>query len=139
MVGGADLALFDVDASGNLVFMSGVSAESASSDGDDIYDVQVQATDKAGNTSVVQTLAVTVSDVDEFDVGAVTDTDAAADAVQESAAADTLVGIDASATDGDATITRSATRWSTGPATWSPMARSRLTRPRVWFRCGTAC
>ena len=62
----------------------------------------VKATSTDGSSST-QSFTINVGDVDEFDVGAVTDTDAAADAVQEGAAADTLVGIDASATDGDAT------------------------------------
>ena len=41
--------------------------------------------------------------MDEFDVGAVTDADAAANAVDENAVVGTTVGITASASDADAT------------------------------------
>ena len=46
---------------------------------------------------------ITIGDVDEFDVGAVTDTDATANAVDENAADGTAVGITATASDADAT------------------------------------
>ena len=48
-------------------------------------------------------MTINVNDVDEFDVGAVTDSDAAANAVDENAAIGTAVGITASASDADAT------------------------------------
>ena len=50
-----------------------------------------------------QVLAININDVDEFDVGAVTDSDAAANAVDENAANGTVVGVTALATDADAT------------------------------------
>ena len=46
---------------------------------------------------------INVNDVDEFDVGAVTDSDAAANAVNENAANGTVVGVTALASDADAT------------------------------------
>src|SRR4030095_8926732 len=46
---------------------------------------------------------ININDVDEFDVSSPTDTDAAANAVNENAANGTTVGITASASDEDAT------------------------------------
>ena len=63
IVGGADAALFNIDAaSGALSFISAPDAESG---GDNVYDVVVQASD--GERSSSQAIAVTVSDVNEFD------------------------------------------------------------------------
>ena len=50
-----------------------------------------------------QVFAIAINDVDEFDVGAVTDADATVNAVDENAVVGTVVGIDASASDADAT------------------------------------
>ena len=50
-----------------------------------------------------QTFTITVTDFDEFDVGAVTDVDPAANSVAEDAGIGTAVGITASASDADAT------------------------------------
>ena len=50
-----------------------------------------------------QVFAIAINDVDEFDVGAVTDTDGTANAVDENATIGTVVGIDAAASDNDAT------------------------------------
>ncbi len=50
-----------------------------------------------------QVFAININDVDEFDVGAVTDTDGATNEVSENAAIGTVVGIAASAGDADAT------------------------------------
>ena len=50
-----------------------------------------------------QTFTINVTDVNEFDVGAVSDTNAAANAVDENATNGTTVGITAAASDADAT------------------------------------
>ena len=54
-------------------------------------------------TSAVQTVNVTVADVSEFSIGAVGDTDAAVDAVDETATPGTVVGVTAFASDPDVT------------------------------------
>ena len=48
-------------------------------------------------------MTINVNDVDEFDVGSVTDSDATANAVDENATVGTVVGITGSASDADAT------------------------------------
>ena len=48
-------------------------------------------------------MAITINDVDEFDVGAVTDTDATINEVDENATVGTVVGVTAAAADADAT------------------------------------
>ncbi len=64
--------------------------------------IGVTATSQDGSSST-QSFAIAVTDVDEFDVTAPTDTDPAANAVTENAAIGTTVGITAFASDGDAT------------------------------------
>ncbi len=54
-------------------------------------------------TSSVQAYSVGVNDVDEFDVSAISDSDAGTNTVSESAANGTSVGVTALATDADAT------------------------------------
>ncbi len=101
--GGADAALFTIDGStGALSFLSAPNRESPSGfNGDNVYLVTVQASD--GTFSDTQALSISVTDVDEFDVGVVTDTNAASNSVNENAANGTTVGITASASDADAT------------------------------------
>ena len=65
-------------------------------------DIGVRATSSDGSTST-QTFSITINDVDEFNVGAVTDVNAATNTVLENAAVGTAVGITARATDADAT------------------------------------
>ena len=65
--------------------------------------------------------------MDEFDVGAVTDSDATANAVDENAANGTVVGITASASDADATNNAITYSWTTTPADGS-----RSTPTRAW-------
>ena len=103
IVGGADAALFTIDSgSGALSFVSGRNREShTDADSNGVYEVTVQASD--GTLSDTQAISVTITDVDEFDVGAVADSNAAANAVNENAANGTAVGITASASDADAT------------------------------------
>ncbi|WP_284379868.1 cadherin-like domain-containing protein, partial [Litoribrevibacter albus] len=71
-------------------------------------DIIITATSADGSQSH-ETFTVQVSDVDEFDVSAVTDTDSATNTIAENAAAGTQVGITASAADNDATDTVSYT------------------------------
>ncbi len=103
IVGGADAALFAINTStGALRFVAAPNREAPADAGaDNIYDVIVQASDGALSDS--QAIAVTVSDVDEFDLGVVTDTDATANAVNENAANGSAVGVTAFASDADAT------------------------------------
>ncbi len=71
--------------------------------------ITVRATSNDGSTAT-QTFTIALDDVDEFDVTAPGDADAARDAVAENAAIGTTVGITASATDADATTNTIA--WS---------------------------
>jgi Ca2+-binding RTX toxin-like protein len=64
--------------------------------------VTVVATSLDGSTST-QSFTITVNDVDEFDISPLTDADASTDTVAENAAAGTVVGVTARATDADAT------------------------------------
>ncbi len=64
--------------------------------------ITVRATSADGSFTD-QAYTITINDVDEFDVGAVSDTDATTNAVSENAAIGTTVGITASASDADAT------------------------------------
>ncbi len=64
--------------------------------------ITVRATSADGSFTD-QAYTITINDVDEFDVGAVSDTDATTNAVNENAAIGTAVGITASASDADAT------------------------------------
>ncbi|WP_170132316.1 beta strand repeat-containing protein, partial [Hoeflea marina] len=66
------------------------------------YTIQVTATSSDGSTSVAS-YTIALNDLDEFDISAVTDTDAATDSLAEDAAAGTAVGIVAHASDLDAT------------------------------------
>ncbi|WP_192913871.1 cadherin domain-containing protein, partial [Roseibium sediminis] len=66
--------------------------------------VNVQAVSTDGSTST-ETFTVNLTDVDEFDVTAVTDSNSEANKCLLNAATGTLVGITASATDADATDT----------------------------------
>ncbi len=62
----------------------------------------VRVTSADGSYST-QAYTINVNDVDEFDVGAISDTNGTANAVNENAANGTTVGITASASDADAT------------------------------------
>ena len=101
--GGADAARFTINsATGVLSFASAPDYEAPADAGaNNVYNVTVQVSD--GTFTDSQAIAVTVTDVDEFDVGAVSDTNAAANAVNENSANGTAVGLTARATDLDAT------------------------------------
>ncbi|MBN8604209.1 MAG: cadherin domain-containing protein, partial [Planctomycetes bacterium] len=64
--------------------------------------ITVRATSSDGSTSD-QAFSIAINDVDEFDVGTVTDTNATSNNVNENAAVGTIVGITASASDTDST------------------------------------
>ncbi len=65
--------------------------------------ITVRATSADGSYTD-QNFTIGINDVDEFDVGTVTDTNATTDAVNENASVGTVVGITANASDSDATI-----------------------------------
>ncbi len=90
--------LFAIDANTGVVTVAGaIDRETAAS-----YDIEVTATSDDGSTST-QTYTINVNDIDEFDVSTPTDSNASANTVAENAANGTVVGITASASDGDAT------------------------------------
>ena len=65
------------------------------------FTLTVQASD--GSLRDTATITINLNDVDEFDVGAISDTNNTTNAVNENAATGTVVGITASASDADAT------------------------------------
>ncbi len=90
--------LFAIDATTGVVTVAGsIDREAAAS-----YNIEVTATSTDGSTSA-QSYTINVNDIDEFDVGAVTDTDGTANTVAENANVGASVGIDVTASDGDAT------------------------------------
>ncbi|MGN6547614.1 MAG: cadherin domain-containing protein, partial [Aureliella sp.] len=91
---------FAIDASTGAVTVADGSLldrESAAS-----HDIVIRATSVDGSSST-QTFTIAVNDVDEFDITATSDNDAAADAVDENAVNGTVVGVTALASDADAT------------------------------------
>ena len=89
---------FAIDATTGVVTVADPSAidyETATS-----LTIEVTATSDDGSTSA-QTYNIAVNDADEFDVTAVSDTDAATDEVAEDALAGATVGVTAFASDGD--------------------------------------
>ena len=66
------------------------------------HSITVRASSDDGSFNT-QLMTINVNDVDEFDVGVVTDSDATANAVDENATVGTVVGITGSASDADAT------------------------------------
>ncbi len=123
--GGADAARFSINGStGALSFVSAPNYEApADANSDNAYQVTVRVSD--GTLFNSQVLTVTVSDVNEFGVGAITDTNATANSILENSTNGSLVGITANASDADATnnaITYSLTndaggRFAIGAAT----------------------
>jgi hypothetical protein len=91
---------FAIDSGSGVVTLIDASRIDREAQGSHTITVQAQSSD--GSTTT-RSFTVQVLDVDEFDVGAVTDQDGGTDAVDENAAAGTLVGITALAQDGDAT------------------------------------
>ncbi len=89
---------FTINASTGVVTVNGAIDREAA----DQYDITIRATSSDTSFSV-QTFTITIGDVDEFNVGSVTDSNATTNAVNENAAIGTVVGITASASDADAT------------------------------------
>ncbi len=102
IVGGTDMARFNIaSGSGVLTFAAAPDFEAATdSNTNNIYEVIVQVSDGAGRTDT-QTIQVTVTDVDEFDVTPIVDNDAATNQVNENAAPGTILGITAFSNDLD--------------------------------------
>ena len=90
--------LFTIDADTGIVTVAGgIDREAAAS-----YDITVRAT-SSDTSSTTQTFTIAIGDVDEFDTGAVTDSDAAANTVAEDATVGTAVGVTGLASDADVT------------------------------------
>ncbi|MEP3477375.1 MAG: cadherin repeat domain-containing protein, partial [Hyphomicrobiales bacterium] len=88
--------LFAIDANTGEVTVAGsIDYETATN-----HSIEVTATSDDGSTST-QVFAINVNDQDEFDVSAITDTDASANTVDENASVGTSVGITAFASDAD--------------------------------------
>ncbi|MGH1407860.1 MAG: cadherin repeat domain-containing protein, partial [Rhodomicrobiaceae bacterium] len=88
--------LFSIDANTGVVTVaSGLDAETATS-----HNIEVTATSTDGSTTT-ETFSIGVNDVNETSISAISDTDASANGVSESAAIGTAVGITALATDAD--------------------------------------
>ena len=89
---------FTIDANTGVVTVAGgIDREAAAS-----YDITVRAT-STDTSSTTQTYTIAIGDVDEFDTGAVTDSDGGANTVAEDAIVGTTVGLTGLATDADAT------------------------------------
>ncbi|MEQ9407984.1 MAG: cadherin domain-containing protein [Fuerstiella sp.] len=104
IAGGIDAGRFSIDAgTGNLSFAAAPDFESPTDAGaDNIYQVIVEVADGQGRTAQ-QTILISVTDVNEYAVSAVSDADAAANEVVENSANGVTTGITALATDADAT------------------------------------
>ncbi|MFO0817271.1 MAG: cadherin domain-containing protein [Pirellulales bacterium] len=104
ITGGADASKFTINSAlGTLSFLSAPNFESpADVGGDNVYQVQVTANDQRGGVAV-QTITISVTDVDEFDLTPLVDTALAANNVTEDAVVGSTVGITAYSVDGDAT------------------------------------
>ncbi|MFO1171071.1 MAG: cadherin domain-containing protein [Hyphomicrobiaceae bacterium] len=90
--------LFQINAStGVVTTLAAINAETAGTS----KTITVQAASSDGSIST-QTFTITIGDVDEFDVGTVTDNNSATNTVAENAAVGTTVGVTARATDADA-------------------------------------
>ncbi|MEQ9407094.1 MAG: cadherin domain-containing protein [Fuerstiella sp.] len=102
--GGADAAAFTINSStGVLTFVAASNFETpADAGGNNVYDVQVQVSDGVGGLDT-QDIAVTVSDVNESNVSAISDANGTTDEISESAANGTTVGLTALAADPDGT------------------------------------
>ena len=94
-----DAGRFSIDSGTGIVRVAGAIDREA--DGA-TRSITVRATSADGSFSD-QGFTISINDVDEFDVSALADTDATADAVAENAANGTLVGVTALAGDADAT------------------------------------
>ncbi|MDE0866601.1 MAG: DUF4347 domain-containing protein, partial [Rubripirellula sp.] len=106
IVGGDDFSQFRLDpTSGVLEFLTAPDRELPTDASQDaVYELAVQVTDGSGGSDS-QLIFVTLNDVNEYSLGAVTDGDLALDEVAENAVTGTVTGLTALATDADATAT----------------------------------
>ena len=106
IVGGDDFSQFRLDpTSGLLEFLTAPDRELPTDASQDaVYELAVQVTDGSGGSDS-QLIFVTLNDVNEYSLGAVTDVDLALDEVAENAVTGTVTGLTALATDADATAT----------------------------------
>ena len=104
---GDDGPLFSVDVrTGTLAFISAPDFETpGDNNADNTYTLTVQVDDGNGapDSTASQVINISITDLDETDVGNVRDSDNAADELEENSAGGAAVGITASATDADAT------------------------------------
>ena len=89
---------FAVDANTGVVTVAGALDHESSTS----HVIEVTSTSADGSTSA-QSFTINVSDINEFDVGAISDSDASANAVDENSVAGTVVGVTALASDPDGT------------------------------------
>ena len=110
LVGSDDDGLFSIDINtGALTFNAAPNFETpADADTDNDYQITVQVDDGAGGV-VTQSVVVSVTNVDEFDVGPISDTNAGANEVSEGASTGATVGITAFGDDLDSPDTVSYT------------------------------
>ncbi len=94
-----DGARFTIDSASGVVTVSGGIDREA--DGP-VRNITVRAT-SADGSSTDQIFSININDVDEFNVGAITDSNATVNVVDENAANGTVVGVTALASDADAT------------------------------------
>lgn len=104
ITGGTDAARFSIDAeSGLLTFVTAPDFENPSdADEDNVYELTVSVNDGPESLDS-QDLLVTVTDVNEFTVGPLTDIDTSTDVVLENAHVGTAVGLTTTAIDLDGT------------------------------------
>ena len=100
---GADIDDFTIDFDdGTIAFSNPPDYENpADSDGDNVYQLNFEVSDSVN--TLKQALSIEVTDLDEFDVVAPGDDDAAANEIAENSDTGTLVGLTASASDADGT------------------------------------
>ncbi|QNI95843.1 metallopeptidase [Synechococcus sp. A15-127] len=105
ITGGADQNLFSVDAgNGSLSFVAAPDFEGPSdADTNNVYSVELTASNGAGTSTAKQILTIRVSDVNESAVSAPVDSNATDNALNENAPSGTTTGIQASSTDADGT------------------------------------
>merc|ERR1711991_211265 len=105
ITGGADQNLFAVDASnGSLSFLAAPDFEGPSdADTNNIYSVELTASNAGGTSTATQVLTIRVNDVNESAVSAPIDSNSADNALNENSPSGTTTGIQASSGDADGT------------------------------------
>ena len=105
ITGGADQNLFAVDASnGSLSFLAAPDFEGPSdADTNNVYSVELTASNAGGTSTATQVLTIRVNDVNESAVSAPIDSNPADNALNENSPSGTTTGIQASSSDADGT------------------------------------